>query len=135
VANENTERRWRSSKQWENIQKSVWATEDHCYLGGGYINAKLNRFMKDSSGEVLIDFQTGKKKVNPEAPEVDHVIPVEKGGDPLDRDNCRATHALCNNKKGAKFLSELDLSNWLCPTDEKTKKALKRTGRKRNWAE
>lgn len=31
----------------------------------------------------------------PDSPEVDEIIPVSKGGDPLDRSNCRLAHRLC----------------------------------------
>lgn len=36
----------------------------------------------------------------PESPEVDEMIPVSKGGSPLDRANCRLSHRLCNQKRG-----------------------------------
>jgi 5-methylcytosine-specific restriction endonuclease McrA len=36
----------------------------------------------------------------PDSPEVDEVIPVSLGGDPLDRRNCRLAHRLCNVRRG-----------------------------------
>jgi 5-methylcytosine-specific restriction endonuclease McrA len=32
---------------------------------------------------------------------VDELVPVSKGGDPLDRANCRLTHRHCNRQRGA----------------------------------
>lgn len=42
--------------------------------------------------------------------EVDEVIPISKGGDPYDcrpGGNCRSTHRICNQRKGAKLVTEL----------------------------
>ena len=36
------------------------------------------------------------KTPHPMSPEVHEIIPVSKGGDPLDRHNCRLTHRRCN---------------------------------------
>ena len=38
------------------------------------------------------------------APEVDEVIPVRRGGDPLDRGNCELAHRGCNRRKGDRIL-------------------------------
>ncbi len=32
--------------------------------------------------------------------EVDEIIPVSKGGDPLDIRNCQLVHRVCNQRKG-----------------------------------
>lgn len=37
---------------------------------------------------------------HPLSPEVHELIPVSKGGDPLDRNNCRLTHRRCNREQG-----------------------------------
>lgn len=37
---------------------------------------------------------------DPGAPEVDEIIPVSLGGDPLAWTNVRLTHRLCNQKRG-----------------------------------
>lgn len=34
------------------------------------------------------------------SPEVDEIVPVSLGGDPLDRTNCRLSHRLCNVRRG-----------------------------------
>ena len=35
--------------------------------------------------------------------EVDEVVPIKHGGDPLSYENCKASHRICNQKKGAKL--------------------------------
>ena len=53
--------------------------------------------------------------------ELDEIIPVSKGGDPLDPDNVQPTHKICNRKKGTKvFVAEVvpeikHSRNWSCP--------------------
>ena len=39
--------------------------------------------------------------------EVDELVPVSKGGDPLDRDNVDATHRRCNQWRGNKSVDEV----------------------------
>ena len=40
------------------------------------------------------------KTPDPGSPEVDEIIPVSLGGDPLDRSNARLSHRLCNVRRG-----------------------------------
>lgn len=40
----------------------------------------------------------------PLSPEVDELIPVSRGGNPLDRNNCRLAHRICNQRRGNKPL-------------------------------
>lgn len=39
--------------------------------------------------------------INPDAFVVDEVVPVARGGDPLDIANCQPAHYRCNARKGA----------------------------------
>ena len=41
------------------------------------------------------------------SPEVDEIIPIALGGDPLDRNNCRLAHRLCNIRRGQTTKAEL----------------------------
>jgi 5-methylcytosine-specific restriction endonuclease McrA len=41
------------------------------------------------------------------SPEVDEVIPVSAGGDPLDRNNTRLAHRLCNVRRGQQAKEQL----------------------------
>ena len=43
--------------------------------------------------------------------ELDHVVPLSKGGNHT-RSNVRLTHSICNAKKGDRLPSELDASTW-----------------------
>lgn len=40
------------------------------------------------------------KTPHPMSPEVDEIVPVSKGGDPLDIRNCRLVHRICNQRRG-----------------------------------
>jgi 5-methylcytosine-specific restriction endonuclease McrA len=42
----------------------------------------------------------------PAAPEVDEIIPVSLGGDPLDRSNCHLAHKSCNARRGNMSVAE-----------------------------
>lgn len=39
--------------------------------------------------------------------EVDEIIPVSLGGDPLSRENTAPAHRICNQKKGARLISSI----------------------------
>ena len=39
----------------------------------------------------------------PESPEVDEIIPVDRGGDPYDFNNLQLTHRKCNRQKSNKI--------------------------------
>lgn len=66
------------------IRKWVLATQDHCALCGGLVDKSLHH-------------------LDPMAPEVDEIIPVSKGGSPIDRSNVQLAHRICNQRKGAKL--------------------------------
>ena len=43
---------------------------------------------------------------HPMAYELDEIVPISRGGSPIDPDNLQATHAICNRRKGNKLPSE-----------------------------
>lgn len=61
------------SQAWKRLRAQVLREETHCWLCGK-----------------PIDFDAPPRSTY--SPSVDHVIPRNKGGDPLDRANCRAAH-------------------------------------------
>ena len=63
------------------IRAIVLNEEDTCHLCGGPVNKRLTHGL-------------------PGSPEVDELIPVAHGGDPLKRTNCRLAHRWCNRKRG-----------------------------------
>ena len=59
------------------LRAKVLAEETDCHLCGLPVDQAL-------------------KTPHPLSPEVHELVPVSKGGDPLDRANCRLTHRRCN---------------------------------------
>lgn len=54
----------------------------------------------DYSLTTWTDPKDGKVKRHPMSFEVDEVVPVSLGGDPLDRSNVQPAHRICNQRKG-----------------------------------
>lgn len=46
--------------------------------------------------------------LNPLAVEVDHKVPISRGGRPYELENLQLLHMRCNRKKGAKMASDYD---------------------------
>jgi 5-methylcytosine-specific restriction endonuclease McrA len=65
----------------DQLRAKVLREEDACWLCGGEVDKTL-------------------KTPHPMSPEVHEVVPVSKGGDPLDRANCHLTHRRCNRDQG-----------------------------------
>lgn len=63
------------------LRAQVLREESVCWLCGHPVDVRL-------------------KRPDPMAPEVDHVVPVSKGGRPYDRSNARLSHGDCNRKRG-----------------------------------
>lgn len=49
---------------------------------------------------MITDPMTGKRRAHPMSFVVDEIIPVSKGGDPLDFANTRPAHWICNARRG-----------------------------------
>lgn len=56
------------------------ARDDECYLCGNIVDKTLKRYQKGS-------------------PEVDHIIPISRGGHPHSMDNLALSHRACNQLK------------------------------------
>lgn len=63
------------------LRARVLASEADCWLCGLPVDKGLHH-------------------LDPMAPEVDEVIPVSLGGDPLSRANTRLAHRICNQRRG-----------------------------------
>lgn len=74
---------------YEKNRKKVLASAEICYLCG----LPLDKSIKD--------------KTNPMYVEVDHIVPLKKGGHPSDLTNLAAVHKCCNRKKSTHLLSQL----------------------------
>ena len=70
-------------------RKKVLASADVCYLCG----LPLDKTIKDHSNPMFV--------------EVDHIVPLKKGGHPSDLDNLAAVHKCCNRKKYDRLLSQM----------------------------
>lgn len=60
----------------DKIRARVLREETYCWLCGNEVDKTLHYH-------------------DPQAPEVDEIIPVSLGGDPYNRKNCRLAHRLC----------------------------------------
>ena len=67
------------------------AVGDPCHICGKPIDYSLG---------FVTDPMTGKRRMHPMAFVVDEVVPVSKGGDPLDFANTQPAHWVCNSRKG-----------------------------------
>lgn len=63
------------------LRRRVLAAYDVCALCGDPVDKKLPR-------------------LDPGAPEVDEIVPVSMGGDPLAWSNVQLAHRICNQRKG-----------------------------------
>lgn len=75
------------------LRKRVAALGLPCWLCGHPIDYSLTTY---------IDPKDGREKRHPWSFELDEVIPVSKGGDPLDIRNVRPAHRICNQKRSNK---------------------------------
>lgn len=75
--------RYKNGHRRREIRKWLLATQDICALCGKPIDKSL-------------------KSPHPMSFEVDEIVPVSKGGDPLDRNNVQAAHRICNQRKSNK---------------------------------
>lgn len=81
--------RYKNGSRRRAIRDRWRAIGDPCHLCGKPIDYSL--------GMVTVD---GKKRPHPMSFVVDEIIPVSKGGDPLDFANTQPAHWVCNARKG-----------------------------------
>ncbi len=66
------------------LRARVFAASDVCALCGYHVDKLLGPY-------------------TPESPELDEIIPVDRGGDPYDLNNLQLTHRKCNRQKSNKI--------------------------------
>lgn len=71
--------------QYEANKRIILATQTTCAICGGIVDKT-------------------KKSPDPLSPSVDHIIPIAKGGNPIDMSNLQLTHRACNRAKGTRIL-------------------------------
>ncbi|MBR1829182.1 MAG: HNH endonuclease [Atopobiaceae bacterium] len=79
--------RYRNPKRRHTMRVRIMRRGDPCALCGKPIDYSLPRG-------------------HPMAYELDEIIPISRGGSPIDPDNLQATHAICNRRKGNKLPDE-----------------------------
>ena len=57
----------------------------------------------DYSLDWYVDPHDGKRKRHPMSAEIDEIVPISKGGSPIDMDNLRVVHRICNQRRGNKM--------------------------------
>lgn len=72
---------------YEKNRKRILMSQDICYICGRVVDKTL-------------------PPDNPLSPQVDHIIPLARGGSPSDISNLALTHKVCNNKKSDKLIGE-----------------------------
>ena len=89
----------RKNPRYAHNTKVVLEEESICYL----CKLEVPKWMR-------LNNAGNKYTYSPLFPEIDHVMPITRGGHPWERSNLRLAHRKCNNRKGAKLLSELDMT-------------------------
>jgi 5-methylcytosine-specific restriction endonuclease McrA len=70
--------------RYRRLRKHLLAVEDICCICGGHIDKSL-------------------KTPHPMSAEVEHLVPISKGGAIYAHDNCGVAHRICNQRKGNKM--------------------------------
>ena len=84
----------------------VYSEETVCWLCGIYVDQTLT-FIPGTHGRNCRDESCPGCKWHPLSKSVDEIVPVSKGGDPFDRDNCRLAHRQCNIRRGNRDVVEV----------------------------
>ena len=81
------------------VRTQVLDEEHDCWICGGPVDKSLTVAWGEHGPRCKGDGCPGCVPHDMRA-EVDEVVPVSKGGDPLDRSNCRLSHRKCNRDRG-----------------------------------
>lgn len=74
------------------MRKRVLATYDTCAICGRPVDKNL-------------------PKGHPFAPEVDEIVPISRGGSPIQWENLQLAHRICNQRRGNKPMSAMRKPN------------------------
>lgn len=83
---------WKARERMLQIVRTRAASGEVCAICGQPIDLTLP--------QTFIDPKDGKRKRAPWSLECDEIIPVSRGGSPVDADNIRPTHRVCNQRRG-----------------------------------
>jgi len=76
--------------RYDRNKKRIYQSQDHCGICGQFVDVTLPQKLPNG-------------KINPIAPCIDHIIPIDKGGHPSDINNLQLAHRFCNAKKSNKL--------------------------------
>lgn len=76
--------------QFDHNKKKIMATECRCGICGQPVDKSL-------------------KFPDPKSPCIDHIIPIAKGGNPVDIDNLQLAHLKCNRDKSDKVVTKQEI--------------------------
>jgi 5-methylcytosine-specific restriction endonuclease McrA len=74
--------RYANGHRRRNLRTRILREETHCGICGGEVDKTI-------------------PTPDPMSAEIDEIIPISQGGDPLDRANCQLTHRICNRCKSS----------------------------------
>jgi 5-methylcytosine-specific restriction endonuclease McrA len=77
-----------AQSEYNRNRKRILANHDVCAICGGPVDKDLPKY-------------------HPMSAEIDHIIPISKGGDPVAIENMQLTHRKCNRDKSDKLPSAL----------------------------
>lgn len=80
-------RRGRSGRPWSRLRSQVFREESYCWQCGLWVDQSLPPTHRLSRT-------------------VDHIIELQRGGDPLERTNCRLAHRACNTARSNRLRSK-----------------------------
>lgn len=92
-----TNPRYKNTAKRNQIRRRLLYSTDVCALCGKPIDKSL-------------------KTPHPMSAEVDEIIPISKGGSPIDPDNVQLVHRSCNQRKGNKIETKISIKNLPLPT-------------------
>lgn len=97
-------KKWRALPNGENFNQAAWKdARRRAIQSKEHYCAECHLWI-----DVTLPFKLDNGKLNPMAVEVDHEIPISRGGPPYEISNLRLTHMKCNRKKGSKMQSDYE---------------------------
>lgn len=97
-------KKWRAMPGGENFNQAAWKNARRRAIQSKPHNCAECHLWIDVTLPMLDE--DGKRNLL--AVEVDHIIPISRGGPPYELENLQLTHMRCNRKKGAKMRSDYD---------------------------
>ena len=97
-------KKWRSLPNGESWNQAAWKEARHRAIHSKETYcAECHKWI-----DITLPMVDEEGKRNALAVEVDHIIPISRGGPPYELTNLQLTHMRCNRKKGAKMRSDYD---------------------------